>query len=162
MLGGENNFQYATNPVGWVDPLGLSQFNVLKIVKKYGGKHLVDDYYCLPSKKNAKKAAAEIAGNLGSDRELTRKKDFRGGPKTWKKSNNKIGKTSRTTDKNGDPISPCSGWRDDSPGHSFDQGESGETIIPRHFNAWNKKNGVENSHLLYDKKLILNGKTHQC
>ena len=67
-------------------------------------------------------------------------------------SNGVIGKNS-----GGD--NPCSGWRDDSPGHSFND-KNGKTEIPSHLNAWNKLGGVENVHLLYKKGLIVNGKKY--
>ncbi|WP_228147195.1 RHS repeat-associated core domain-containing protein [Acinetobacter sp. ANC 3832] len=158
LLGGNNNYQYTQNPIDWMDPLGLSacklnkKVNVDAIVKKYGGKHITSDYYEMPSHKAAKQAASEIAGNLSSAPKTTRRQDYRGGPRTWSNSNGVIGKNS-----GGD--NPCSGWRDDSPGHSFND-KNGKTEIPSHLNAWNKLGGVENVHLLYKKGLIVNGKKY--
>ncbi|MFV5516522.1 RHS repeat-associated core domain-containing protein [Acinetobacter gerneri] len=158
LLGGNNIYAYAPNPVEWIDPLGLSSCKVNKkvniniIVKKYGGKHITADYYEMPSQKAAKQAASEIAGNLSSGRQTIRKQDYRGGPKTWSNSRGVIGKNS-----GGD--NPCAGWRNDSPGHTFND-KSGKTEIPSHFNAWNKLAGVENVHLLYRKGLVINGKSY--
>lgn len=126
--------------------------NIDAIVKKYGGKHLTSDYYEMPSHKAAKRAAAEIAGNLSSKPQTTRRKDYRGGPRTWGNSNGVIGQTSGG-------LNPCSGWSDDSPGHSFND-KNGKTEIPSHLNAWNKLGGVENVHLLYKKGLIVDGKSY--
>ncbi len=158
LLGGNNVYAYAPNPIEWADALGLSscklnkKVNIDAIVKKYGGKHLTSDYYEMPSHKAAKQAAAEIAGNLSSTPQTTRRKDYRGGPRTWGNSNGVIGKTSGG-------LNPCSGWRDDSPGHSFND-KNGKTEIPSHLNAWNKLGGVENVHLLYKKGLIVDGKSY--
>ncbi|EPF6424320.1 RHS repeat-associated core domain-containing protein [Acinetobacter baumannii] len=158
LLGGNNVYAYAPNPIEWADALGLSscklnkKINIDAIVKKYGGKHLTSDYYEMPSHKAAKQAAAEIAGNLSSTPQTTRRKDYRGGPRTWGNSNGVIGKTSGG-------LNPCSGWRDDSPGHSFND-KNGKTEIPSHLNAWNKLGGVENVHLLYKKGLIVDGKSY--
>ena len=102
----------------------------------------------------AKQAASEIAGNLTSKVHSIRKRDFRGGPKSWKDSMGVIGK-----DSGGD--NPCSGWRDDSLGHIFKDDKKGHTEIPAHFNAWNKSAGIDNVHLLYKKGLIINGKSYK-
>ena len=94
-------------------------------------------------------AASEIAGDLSSTSETIRRKDFRGGPRQWKNSNQVIG--TQTKDKK-------AGLRDDSLGHCFDDSEE-KTEIGPHVNAWNKQNGVNNLHLLYESNLILKGKT---
>ena len=157
LLGGFNLYEYAPNPISWLDPLGLCKrksINIEQIIKKYGGKHIVSDYYEMPSRVAAKQAASEIAGNLTSKVHSIRKRDFRGGPKSWKDSMGVIGK-----DSGGD--NPCSGWRDDSLGHIFKDDKKGHTEIPAHFNAWNKSAGIDNVHLLYKKGLIINGKSYK-
>ena len=78
LLGGVNNYQYAPNPVGWIDPLGFSckeveamENRVAGAVARHGGVE-VEGGYAFPSKKAAKKAASEILGDMGSNpRSLT-------------------------------------------------------------------------------------------
>ena len=53
LLGGVNLYEYAPNPISWLDPLGLCKrksINIEQIIKKYGGKHIVSDYYEMPSR----------------------------------------------------------------------------------------------------------------
>ena len=154
MWGGENLYSFAPNAKEWVDPLGLEISSeafprILSIIQKHGGRHVIGDYILMPSRRAAMQAASEIAGDLSSTPETIRRKDFRGWPRQWKNSNRVIG--TQTKDKK-------AGLRDDSLGHCFDDSE-GKTEIGSHVNAWNKQNGVDNLHLLYESKLILKGKT---
>lgn len=108
--------------------------------KRYGGTDLGDNHWKFPNKRAAKKAASDIAGNLGSKPTTLRMKDYRGGPAKFKDSKQVYGKT--TTDKS-------AGWRDDFPGHEFvDKNTKPYSIIETgpHVNAW--ADGVE-FHLFY-------------
>ncbi|RZN16676.1 hypothetical protein D9734_23165, partial [Escherichia sp. E14S1] len=142
LLGGINLYQYAPNPLRWIDPLGLKscfssstgQKRAEDIIKKHGGIQTAENRYQMPNRRAARQAASEIAGNLGSDRIITRKPDFRGGPYTWKDSQGRIGATN---------ASGTAGWRDDILGHpEFGAGS--------HVNAWNEAEGIlSNLHLDY-------------
>ncbi|CAD5759092.1 protein rhsA [Escherichia coli] len=142
LAGGINLYQYAPNPLGWIDPLGLKscfssstgQKRAEDIIKKHGGIQTAENRYQMPNRRAARQAASEIAGNLGSDRIITRKPDFRGGPYTWKDSQGRIGATN---------ASGTAGWRDDILGHpEFGAGS--------HVNAWNEAEGIfSNLHLDY-------------
>ena len=152
--GGDNFYQFAPNAHAWIDPLGLeisteAFSRVLSIVQKHGGKHVIGAYFLMPSRRAAKQAASEIAGDLSSTPETIRRRDFRGGPRQWKNSDRVIGR--QTNDKK-------AGLRDDSLGHCFDDSE-GITKIGSHVNAWNKQKGIYNLHLLYESTLILKGRT---
>ncbi|WP_082683245.1 RHS repeat-associated core domain-containing protein [Entomohabitans teleogrylli] len=142
LAGGINLYQYAPNPLSWIDPLGLKscfssstgQKRAEDIIKKHGGIQTAENRYQMPNRRAARQAASEIAGNLGSDRIITRKPDFRGGPYTWKDSQGRIGATN---------ASGTAGWRDDILGHpEFGAGS--------HVNAWNEAEGIlSNLHLDY-------------
>ena len=135
------------NPTKLVDTLGLkpcfqdadAEKYAEGIIKKHGGVKVKDGHYRFPNRRSAKQAASEIAGDLGIDPQKTRKKDYWGGPKSWKDSDTVIGKKSRDG---------TSGWRDDSPGHFF--GKNHPDNAGPHVNAWNESKGVhDNLHLLY-------------
>lgn len=118
--------------------------SVDEIAKKYGGKKVGDNRYEFPNKKSAKQAAAEISGDLGSNPETIRRKDYTDENNTYKdnNSNRKIGKHSSNLDQNG---KPRSGYHDHEIGHS-------RFGAPRHFNAWSESTGThytDNVHLYY-------------
>ena len=88
----------------------------------------------MPNRRAARQAASEIAGDLGSEPAIITKKMFKGGPKKWKDSLDKIG-VKRADE--------SAGWRDDILGHPrFDAGP--------HVNVWDNSNGIsDNLHLDY-------------
>jgi RHS repeat-associated protein len=142
LAGGLNLYQYAPNPIGWIDPLGWkpcfrdakAQAHAESIIKRHGGVAAGENRYKMPNRRAARQAASEIAGNLGSEPRRIKKSDFRGGPSSWKNSQDKIGMQNK---------SETSGWRDDSPGHpTLGAGP--------HVNAWNNEKGItSNLHLDY-------------
>ncbi|OCG00745.1 hypothetical protein [Gilliamella sp. wkB112] len=88
----------------------------------------------MPSRRAARQAASEIAGDLSSNPVITRKPDFRGGPHTWQNSKGRIGAQNRAGN---------AGWHDDILGHP-------EFGAGTHVNAWNEAKGVfSNLHLDY-------------
>ncbi|HVI43355.1 MAG TPA: DUF6531 domain-containing protein [Chitinophaga sp.] len=142
--GGLRFYSYVEDPNTLIDSLGLkscfaddkAEAYAEKIIGKHGGIKLSDGHYTFPNRRAARQAASEIAGDLGSNPTVIRKKDFRGGPRGWEKSEGRIGV--QKSDKS-------AGWRDDSPGHDF-----GNEKIPPHVNAWNEDKGVfSNLHLIY-------------
>ena len=107
------------------------------IITKFGGRKVKEGHYQMPSRKSARQAASEIAGNLGNNPTKVTKADFRGGPRSWRNNQSKIGQYSQNKK---------SGWRDDILGHDFGGGDK----IGSHVNAWNESKGVfDNLHLLY-------------
>ena len=140
--GGLNLYQYAPNPVQWVDPLGLAgcperDKRVQHIIEKYGGKKREDGGFDMPNKKSAKQAASEISGDLGSLPQKVRRKDYSDELNDFydKKSDRVIGKIS--SDKK-------AGYYDHSIGHRFDRRP--------HINVWSDKYGAtakDNFHLYY-------------
>jgi RHS repeat-associated protein len=142
LAGGINLYQYAPNPVGWVDPLGWkpcfrdtkAQAHAESIIKRHGGVTAGENRYKMPNRRAARQAASEIAGNLGSRPLPITKAEFRGGPPSWKNSQGRIGMKNQ---------SETSGWRDDSPGHP-------QLGAGPHVNAWNNEQGItSNLHLDY-------------
>jgi len=142
LAGGHNLYQYAPNPVAWIDPWGLKPCFASKeaesrteaTIKKFGGKKTDENRYRMPNRCSARQAASEIAGNLGSDPMVLRKPDFRGGPYTWENSKGRIGVQS---------ADESAGWRDDVLGHP-------ELGAGPHVNVWNEASGVfSNLHLDY-------------
>jgi RHS repeat-associated protein len=138
-------YTYVNDTNKFVDVLGLkacfdnadAERYAEDIIRRHGGTKLKDGHYRMPNRRAARQAASEIAGDLGSEASTVRKRDYRGGPRTWGDSDGRIGAQSR--DKS-------SGWRDDSPGHDFGDGD----VIGPHVNAWNNSKGVNsNLHLLY-------------
>jgi RHS repeat-associated protein len=110
------------------------------VLKRHGGTQTSEGFFKFPSRKAARAAASEIAGDLGHAPTAIRKSDFRGGPWSWKNSNGVIGRQML------DPSNPANslrGWRDDILGHKFDDG----TIIGPHVNVWN--DFFENLHFTY-------------
>ncbi|WP_285350496.1 RHS repeat-associated core domain-containing protein [Pseudomonas sp. ME-P-057] len=142
LAGGVNLYQYAPNPVGWIDPLGWkpcfrdtkAQAHAESIIMKHGGVAAGENRYKMPNRRAARQAASEVAGDLGSTPITTRKPDFRGGPRTWQTSKGRIGVGNQ---------GKTSGWRDDELGHpEFGAGP--------HVNAWNNEKGIfYNLHLDY-------------
>jgi RHS repeat-associated protein len=142
LLGGLNLYQYAPNPVGWVDPWGWkpcfrdanAQNHAESIIKRHGGVAAGDNRYKMPNLRAARQVASEIAGNLGSKPITITKSEFREGPPSWKNSEGRIGRKNRAE---------TSGWRDDSPGHP-------KLGTGPHLNAWNNEKGItDNLHLDY-------------
>ena len=146
LAGGKLNvYSYVNDSTQLFDALGLkacfenedAEKFAEGIIKKHGGTKIKDGHYKMPNRRAARKAASEIAGDLGSEVTTVRKKDYLGGPRTWKNSEGKIGKQNKKK---------SAGWRDDSPGHDFGNGD----VIGSHVNAWNTPKGVNtNLHLLY-------------
>lgn len=145
--GGTAFYAYVADPNTYCDPYGLKpcfttqagQEYAERIIKKYGGTLEKEGYYKFPNRRAARQTASEIAGDLDSKgtRQITRKPDFNGGPRTWADSEGRIGATN---------AKKTAGWRDDELGHDFGQGE---TVGP-HVNAWNTSKGVgTNLHLVY-------------
>jgi hypothetical protein len=67
-----------------------------------------------PSRRVARQAASEVAGDMGSSPRAIRAREFRGGPRGWKDSDMVIGRESADR---------CVLWRDDVLGHPrFDMG----------------------------------------
>lgn len=106
-------------------------YDRLESAAQRNGGVITSDGASFPSRQAARQAASEVAGDLGSTPKVTTRGDYRDGPTSWKDSDVPIGKSNREG---------TTGWRDDSPGHSFD---------PRpHVNV--KINGL-NFHLWYPK-----------
>ena len=63
--------------------------------------------------------ASELAGDLDSAPNVIRKSDFRGGPWSWKDSNDRIGVES---------AEGSAGWRDDVLGHDFGDSVMGPNV----------------------------------
>ena len=76
-------------------------------VRRHGGVRTPDGAR-FPTRRAARQAASEVAGDLGSNPNAIRRPDFRGGPRTWRNSKGKIGVESSDRTR---------GWRDDSLGH---------------------------------------------
>ncbi|WP_216353108.1 RHS repeat domain-containing protein [Snodgrassella alvi] len=142
LQGGFNLYQYAPNPLMWIDPKGLkscftnakAQSNAEKIIEKHGGIKTGENRYQMPNRRAARQAASELSGNLGSNPKVIRKSEFEGGPYSWKNSNGKIGM--KSADGN-------NGWRDDVLGHPH-------LGAGPHVNVWNKSKGIShNLHLDY-------------
>jgi len=76
-------------------------------IGRYGGE-LVEGGVRFPSRRAARQAASEIAGNMGSGARAIRASEFRGGPWSWRNSNGVIGRQSA----DGRVL-----WRDDVLGH---------------------------------------------
>jgi hypothetical protein len=101
---------------------------------RFGGKQLSNpNHFHFPNRNAARRAASEIAGNLGADpRKIRLGSDYRGVPPHLRNSKRVLGKES---------ADGSAGWRDDFLGHSrFD--------APPHVNAW--ADGFE-FHLFYDQ-----------
>jgi hypothetical protein len=80
---------------------------------RHGGE-LVEGGARFPSRRAARQAASEIAGDMGSEVDAIRASSFRGGPRSWRNSNRVIGRKS---------ADGTVWWRDDVLGHSrFDMG----------------------------------------
>jgi len=91
---------------------GSCTSRLTNVVKKYGAKPEIQGEasgYKFTNRREARQAASEVIGDLGSNPETLRKSDFRGGPHTWKNSAGVIGKQS---------ADGTVGWRDDVLGHS--------------------------------------------
>ena len=130
-----------------LDVFGLSCRNVDSIAGKHGGKKIGDHRYQFEgpgAKRRAKQASSEIAGDLGSNPTIVRRKDYTDPMNTFhaKNSNRVIGKHSSATDANGKPLA---GYHDHEIGHS-------RFNAPPHFNAWSESTGTgytSNAHLFY-------------
>lgn len=150
-----NHHGYVVNPLSHLDPLGLrdeisasGRAKLREIAARHGGVELPDSphgkgNFMFPNRRAARQAASEVAGDLGSNPSTFRASDYRGAPP--KTNPNKVmgannSDPASTTDNHG-----SAGWRDDQWGHDFG---SGGKVGP-HVNAWNNKNGIENSHLYY-------------
>ena len=140
-------YAYVEDSNWWVDVFGLDcnkKRNLDIIVKKYDGIKLKEKRYKFKNKRNAKKAAAEISGDLGSIPQTIKRKDYSDEKNTYKNnnSNRNIGKHSSKLDKNNHPVS---GYHDHEIGHS-------RFKAPPHFNAWSESTGTtftDNVHLFY-------------
>jgi RHS repeat-associated protein len=129
-----NPHTYVRNPQAEIDPLGLQGCNVAQVAARHGGQP-VDQGYKFPTRRAARQAASEIAGDLGSRPRAIRASDFRGGPYWMKGSSMVIGRES---------FDGSSGWRDDFLGHTFGDGV---TMGP-HVNIWGP--GINDGiHLFY-------------
>ena len=96
-----------------------------------------------PTKRAAKQAASEIAGNLGRKPISIPQSQYREANLSWSASNSKrvIGKHSAAKDAYGNPVA---GYHDHFAGHSA----FGETR--GHFNPWGRfGNYKDNIHLFY-------------
>ena len=110
-----------------------------RIVERHGGTvSRVDPTHAMfPNRQRARRAASEVAGDLGASPETVRKHMFRGGPRTW--YSNRHGQPSMGIIGRRSTSGPSRGWRDDLLGHPrFGAGP--------HVNAW--RNGRE-FHLWY-------------
>jgi len=76
-------------------------------VARNGGK-LAEGGAAFPSRRAARQAASEIAGDMGSAAKAVRASDYRGAPWTWRNSQRVIGRES---------ADGTVYWRDDSLGH---------------------------------------------
>ncbi|MGM5629621.1 RHS domain-containing protein [Apibacter raozihei] len=153
LQGGIEFYSYVHDPNGWIDPLGLTQKtygekrDVDKIAEKYGGKKIDENRYEFDgpdAKKRARQAASEISGDLGSDPNTIRRKDYVDANNTYKNNNSNrvIGKHSSTLNSNEQPVS---GYHDHEIGHS-------RFNAPKHYNAWSESTGTnytDNVHLYY-------------
>ncbi|KAB0573872.1 RHS repeat-associated core domain-containing protein, partial [Ideonella dechloratans] len=102
-----------------------------RVIARNGGE-LVDGGARFATRRDARQAASELAGNLGSDAQAIRMRDFRQSNVPWglKDSNRVIGRRS---------ADGSTGWRDDFLGHpQFDMGP--------HVNVWN---GDQSLHFFY-------------
>jgi hypothetical protein len=79
-----------------------------EIAAKHGGTEVEEGVFQFKTRRAARQAASEMAGDLGPEPTTIRMSEFRGGPKWGKKSNKVIGKKSA----DGSAL-----WRDDFVGH---------------------------------------------
>jgi hypothetical protein len=86
------------------------------------GGELAEQGARFPSRRSARQAASELAGDLGPEAQAIRAFEFRGGPKSWENSTRVIGRQN---------ASGTAGWRDDVLGHQFK-----DRYAPPHVNAW--------------------------
>lgn len=91
------------------------------VAERYGAT-AVEGGYSFASRRAARQAASELAGDLGSAPSVIRRSDFRGGPWSWKNSNGRIGVQNS---------GGSAGWRDDVLGHNF-----GDSVMGPHVNVW--------------------------
>jgi RHS repeat-associated protein len=150
-----NHHAYTDNPVIGMDALGLADFisdagrNILRqVAARHGGIELPDSphgrgNFMFPNRRSARAAASEIAGDFGGVPKPIPASEYRGAPP--RTNPNKImGMSNAPLDDEHD-FHGTAGWRDDEWGHDFGKGN---TVGP-HVNAWNKSNGIDNSHLYY-------------
>jgi RHS repeat-associated protein len=155
-----NHHAYVSNPLSRLDPLGLKDFlsdagraRLRAVAARHGGIELPDGEHGIgnfqfPSRRAARQAASEIAGDLGSTPRPFRVEDYKGAPKMIKSK--QINPKSIMGMNNGKPSVKkenhgTAGWRDDEWGHSYSDGDK----VGPHVNAWNDAAGIGNSHLYY-------------
>jgi hypothetical protein len=92
-------------------------------VERNGGVE-VDGGFKFPNRRAARQATSEMAGDLGSDAQAIRARDFRGGPYWMKDSDMVIGRQS---------ADGKVGWRNDFLGHDF-----GDSSPGPHVNIWDR------------------------
>ena len=96
-----------------------------------------------PNRRSARAAASEIAGDFSGVPKPIPASEYRGAPP--RTNPNKIMGMSNAPIDDEHDFHGTAGWRDDEWGHDFGKGN---TVGP-HVNAWNKGNGIDNSHLYY-------------
>ena len=103
-------------------------------VGKYGGKpyvneagDTVDGWVVFDSRRQARQAASEIAGDLGSDPRALRLSGDKADKWWYRDSNRVVGR--ERLDSSGNSVA---GWRDDYHGHVFPDG----AVSPPHVNVW--------------------------
>jgi hypothetical protein len=103
------------------------------VAARHGGLEIAEGRFQFLTRRAARQAASEIAGDLGPGASAIRLKEFRGGPWWGKNSKRVIGRQSSDG---------AIGWRDDFLGHPGNEWDPGP-----HVNVWGP-GGIE-FHLLY-------------
>ncbi|UPZ28860.1 RHS repeat-associated core domain-containing protein [Streptomyces sp. LRE541] len=109
-------------PAPKIDAKRLPTPTQISVAEKFGGIQVAQGYK-FPNRRTARQAASEMVGNLGSEAQAIRARDFNGGPNWMKTSDRVIGRESKDHG---------AGWRDDFLGHDFGKGD----VVPPHVNVW--------------------------
>ncbi len=94
LLGGNNVFQYAPNPIGWIDPWGLAKTTNLSALDKMS----IEASQVLPERTRSAVTVAVGRGESGQLYVSTSEKTTRPAIRDWASDNNVINVNSRTPD----------------------------------------------------------------
>ena len=94
LLGGSNVFQYAPNPIGWIDPWGLAKTTNLSALDKMS----IEASQVLPERTRSAVTIAVGKGESGQLYVSTSEKTTRPAIRDWASDNNVINVNSRTPD----------------------------------------------------------------